>query len=89
MATNKKETAKVDPNELVEFEAFKDGDKYKDDIYVAVNGRRWQIKRGVRVKIPRYVYEVIKNSAEQDRATADLMEKESQKYASEVRALGY
>ena len=36
-----------------------------------------------------YNGKVIKNSAEQDRATADLMERESQKYASEVRALGY
>ena len=89
MADKKKSEVKNDPNELVEFEAFKDDDKYKDDIYVAVNGRRWQIKRGVPVKIPRYVYEVIKNSAEQDRATADLMERESSKYATEVRALGY
>lgn len=89
MAEKKTAEKKKDPNELVEFEAFYDGEKYKDDIYVAVNGRRFQIKRGVKVMIPRYVYEVIKNSAEQDKATADLMERESRGYVSATRALGY
>lgn len=89
MAEKKPAEKKNDPNELVEFEAFYDGENYKDDIFVAVNGRRWQIKRGVPVKIPRYVYEVIKNSAEQDRATAELMDRESRSYASATRALGY
>lgn len=89
MATTKKKVEKNNPYELVEFEAFKDNDRYQDDIFVAVNGRRYQIKRGVKVKIPRFVYDVIKNSAEQDRATADLMERESSRYSSAVRALGY
>lgn len=89
MAEKKTAEKKNDPNELVEFEAFYDGDKYKDDIYVAVNGRRFQIKRGVKVMIPRYVYEVIQNSAEQDKATADLMDRESRGYVSATRALGY
>lgn len=89
MAEKKPVEKKEDPNELVEFEAFYDGDKYKDDIFVAVNGRRWQIKRGVKVMIPRYVYEVIKNSEEQDKATADLMERESRGYVNATRALGY
>lgn len=89
MATNKPNVKKDDPNELVEFEAFYDDDKYKDDIYVAVNGRRFQIKRGEKVMIPRYVYEVIMNSEAQDKATARLMEQESTKFAKESRALGY
>lgn len=89
MATNKPNVKKDDPNELVEFEAFYDGDKYKDDIYVAVNGRRFQIKRGEKVKIPRYVYQEILNSEAQDKAAARLMEKESTKFENESRALGY
>jgi hypothetical protein len=89
MATNKPNVKKDDPNELIEFEAFYDDDKYKDDIYVAVNGRRFQIKRGEKVMIPRYVYEVIMNSEAQDKATARLMEQESTKFANESRALGY
>lgn len=78
-------TVANDPNELVEFEAFYDDDRYKDDIFVAVNGRRYQIKRGVKVKIPRFVYEVIMNSIEQDKATADLMERESRRYTESLK----
>ena len=89
MATNKPNVKKDDPNELVEFEAFYDGEKYNDDIYVAVNGRRFQIKRGEKVMIPRYVYQEILNSEAQDKAAARLMEQESTKFANESRALGY
>jgi hypothetical protein len=41
---------------------FYDGANYKEDVYVAVNGRRFQIKRGVEVMIPRCVKEVLDNS---------------------------
>lgn len=85
MATMRTPTVANDPNELVEFEAFYDDDRYKDDIFVAVNGRRYQIKRGVKVKIPRFVYEVIMNSIEQDKATADLMERESRRYTESLK----
>ena len=33
-------------NERVPFMAFKDNDKYKDDLIVIVNGKTWQIQRG-------------------------------------------
>lgn len=60
--------------ELVDFYAFKDNGKYKDDIVVGVNGKIWKIKRGEHVKIPRYVAKVIENSMEQDEKTARLIE---------------
>lgn len=85
MATKRTPTVANDPNELIEFEAFYDDDRYKDDIFVAVNGRRYQIKRGVKVKIPRFIYEVIMNSIEQDKATADLMERESSRYTESLK----
>ena len=56
--------------ELVEIELFYDGDKYKDDVSVGVNGKTWLIKRGERVTVPRFVAEVINNSMEQDKASA-------------------
>lgn len=58
-----KKTAAVDPHkDLVEVELFKDNDQYKDDVFVAVNGHTFQIQRGVPVKVPRYVKEVLDNS---------------------------
>ena len=45
--------------ELVPFKAIYDGDKYKDDIFVGVNGKSWLIKRGEEVMIPRNVLAAI------------------------------
>lgn len=56
--------------EEVEIELFYDGDKYKDDVTVGVNGKTWLIQRGVPVTVPRYVAKVIQNSLEQDKASA-------------------
>lgn len=68
--TNEKVNANVEPaedlDELVKYKAFKDNGKYKDDITVIVNGKSWRIQRGVWVEIPRYVYNVIVQSEEQD-----------------------
>ena len=81
--------APADPNaklkELVPFYAFKDNDKYKDDITVGVNGRMFRIKRGEQVMIPRYVYNVLMRSMNQDAKTADLMDAKSNAYAREAR----
>lgn len=71
---------KVDLDELVPFEAFKDNDKYKDDITVIVNGKPWRIKRGEEVMVPRYVYNVLKQSEKQDRAANDYAEAKQNAY---------
>lgn len=42
-------------NELVTVRLFKDGEKYKEDVFVSVNSKTWLIQRGVSVRIPRYV----------------------------------
>jgi hypothetical protein len=74
-------------DDLVEFEAFYDGDKYKDDIFVCINGKPMQIKRGAKVMIPRAVANVLTQSIESDKQTARMMDslasefdKESKKY---------
>lgn len=67
-------------NELVPFEAFYDGEKYKDDIFVSVNNKRYQIQRGHKVMIPRKVLLVLENQQKQDRATARMIAREQQKF---------
>ena len=59
---------------------FKDNGKYKSDLTVTVNGVTTQIQRGVPVKVPRYVADVIEESELQDRHTADMMEKMSAEF---------
>ena len=86
----KKETAAVEASEIVEntgntesctsatdmveIEIFKDSDRYKDDVVVALNGKVYVIKRGVRVKVPRAVKEILDHSREQDQQTALMTE---------------
>ncbi len=72
----------------VKFKAFKDDDKYKDDIFVSVNGKRYQIKRGVEVEIPECVYKVLMNSQGQDQAAFNLMEKKEREFETESKKFG-
>jgi len=60
--------------EYVEVKLFKDNDKYKDDVFVAVNGENCVIKRGERVKIKRKFAEVLDHSEHQDYETSMLIE---------------
>ena len=75
-------------NEYVAVKLFRDNDRYKDDVYVAVNGHNCVIKRGEWVKIKRKFALVLDQSEIQDLRTAEMMEAESSKYAAESRALG-
>ena len=64
--------------EYVEVKLFKDNDKYKDDVFVSVNGENCVIKRGVRVKVKRKFAEVLDNSEYQDYLAAKLREESMQ-----------
>lgn len=68
-------------NEFVEVKLFKDNNKYKDDVYVAVNGENRVIKRGERVQVERKFAEVLDNSDLQDYETSKLIEKKSSEFA--------
>lgn len=52
-------------NEKVEVELFKDNERYKDDFFIGINGKTWQIQRGVRVSVPRYVALAIDDTLKQ------------------------
>lgn len=73
-------------NEYVDVKLFKDNDKYKDDVFVSVNGETCLIKRGERVRIKRKFAEVLDESDFQDYQTSKLIEKESgeNKFAGNV-----
>lgn len=74
-------------DELVEIKLFKDTGKYKDDVFVSVNGETVAIKRGERVKIKRKFAEVLDNSEHQDYETAQLIEKKQREYEKAQAAL--
>ena len=67
-------------NEYVSVKLFRDNDRYKDDVYVAVNGQNCVIKRGEWVKIKRKFALVLDASEIQDMKTAEFIEKEQKKF---------
>lgn len=87
-AKTAKKKAPADPGEeLVTVQLFKDNERYKDDVFVAVNGERCQIQRGVPVQIKRKFAQVLEQSAAQDQATAALIQRESASYRAKAREL--
>ncbi len=68
-------------NELVEVKLFKDNNKYKDDVFVSVNGENCVIKRGERVQVKRKFANVLEQSDLQDYETSKLIEQKSNEYA--------
>ena len=69
-------------DKMVKIKLFKDNGQYKDDVFVAVNGRTFQIVRGVEVEVPACGAEVLEHSEAQDRRTAELMERLESAYAA-------
>ena len=72
-------------NEYVEIRLFKDNEKYKDDVYVAINGKNCVIRRGVWTRIRRKFALLLDQSEIQDLRTAEMMEKEANRFADESR----
>ena len=75
-------------SEMVEIQLFKDAEKYSSDVTVVVNGKVYQIQRGVKVRVPRFVAEVLENQTRQDNATADLIEREATRFKAQSEARG-
>ena len=68
-------------NEYISVKLFKDNDRYRDDVYVAVNGQNCIIKRGEWVKIKRKFALVLDASEIQDMKTAEFIEREQRRFA--------
>lgn len=75
-------------NEYVEVRLFKDNEKYKDDVYVAINGKNCVIRRGVWTRIRRKFALLLDQSEIQDLRTAELIAGESLRFESDSRLRG-
>lgn len=73
----KRDEDKARGEELVEIKLFKDNTKYKDPVFVAVNGENCVIERGLRVKVKRKFAEVLDNSDIQDYEAGRYMDAKS------------
>ena len=70
-------------NEYISVKLFKDNDRYRDDVYVAVNGQNCIIKRGEWVRIKRKFALVLDASEIQDMKTGEFMEREQSRFMKE------
>lgn len=75
-------------NEYVEIKLFKDNDKYKDDVYVSINGKNCVVRRGEWTRIRRKFAMLLDQSEIQDLRTAEMMAGESEKFLCASRCLG-
>ena len=64
----------------VTIQLFKDGNKYKDDVFVGWNDRNFLIQRGVPVTVPRGVAEILQQSQEQDFRAAAYAEQQQREF---------
>jgi hypothetical protein len=70
-------------NEYVTVKLFKDNNRYRDDVFVAVNGKNCVIKRGEWVKIRRKFAMVLDQSEIQDMQTEEMLEAEQNRFLSQ------
>ena len=70
-------------NEYVTVQLFKDNHRYRDDVFVAVNGKNCVIKRGEWVKIKRKFAMVLDQSEIQDMQTEEMLEAEQNRFLSQ------
>lgn len=68
--------------EMVPIKLFKDGDRYKDDVPVTLNGKLYLIQRGKVVMVPRGVKEILDTQERQDIDAALYRERKSEEYAA-------
>lgn len=85
---NRQTADKAYLEEYIAIKLFKDNDRYKDDVYVAINGKNCVIKRGEWVKIKRKFALVLDQSEIQDSKAAQLMEAEQNRFVGQSRGAG-
>lgn len=74
--------------EEVQIRVFRDGERYKDDVFVGVNGKGYLIKRGEDVMVPRFVAEIINQSLDEDANAASKSERLQADFTASSAALG-
>lgn len=67
-------------NDPVTIQLFKDGNKYKDDVFVSWNDRNFLIQRGVPVTVPLGVALILQEQQEQDNRAAAYQEQQQREF---------
>lgn len=73
VVTEETVTEAPDMNELIEIRINRDN-KEQGDVVASVNGKVFRIKRGEKVKVPRYIVEVLENTRKMDELRIERMQ---------------
>ena len=71
----------------VKIKLFKDNGRYSKPVFVAVNGHKFMVPRGVEVEVPDYIAQVLEESFRRDQQTADQLMQLERKFREESRKL--
>lgn len=78
---------KADPNDLVEVTLFQDTDKYSEPLPVIHNGKIWRLERGIPLKVPKDIKEIIDHSEYQNNMTARMIAKKEREWEEASKKL--
>jgi len=86
--TNTTNNTISDPSEApVTIQLFQDGDRYRDDVFVSVNGESVLIRRGVPVTVKKKFADVLEQSQMQDARTAELCSNLAYRFSADAKLL--
>lgn len=83
----KKRFVKAAPAEKVKIKLFRDNGRYAKPVFVAVNGHKFIVPRGVEVEVPAYIAKVLDESFRQDMETADQLMQLERKFSEDTQKL--
>jgi len=67
--------------EFVKIKLFKDDYRYKNDLYVGINGKNWWIKRGKEVTLPKYVADFIEQTMQEETRIWERVDQEEKDFS--------
>lgn len=70
-------------HEMVNIKLFKNGEQYREPLFVRVGGVPYLIKRGVLVAVPKCVADIVAQQEEQDVYVANLSDELEENFAKE------
>jgi hypothetical protein len=82
-STSPRDTKEAYLNEYVDIRLFKDNGKYKDPLYVGINGQNCMIPRGEFVRVKRKFALLIEQSELQETRAAEAIQSAKDRYAQE------
>ena len=83
LAVTPRDTQEAYLNEYVDVRLFKDSDKYKEPLFVGINGKNCMIPRGEFVRIKRKFAFLIEQSEIQEMRAAEVLQEAKDRYVQE------